>query len=182
MIFMAKPINRLRRCSGTHIIELGPTLWIVFLIVFFPMLTFGSMGLAYMPMVNATRLAAQAAAQCKSFQTNVDSADLSAVNTANQIVNQSTTCWSQVSVQKITTSIVICNYSSKAVTRQQTPLSQPANTTTNAYNCEVLAQGTIQPLFRLPQAIFGSVPGLSAPIQTSTRSLVVFENTQGLTQ
>lgn len=171
-----------RTPSGTYIAELGPALWLVFLVVFFPMLALGTFGLRYVPLINATRLAAQAAAQCKTFSSDIDSSNKSAVNTASQVVSQSIAGWRGISVQSTSTSIVICNLSTGSVTRQSTPLNAPANTSTNAYDCEVSLQATINPLVTMPRGIFGNIPGLTAPIQTKTRSVVVFESAQGLTQ
>jgi hypothetical protein len=135
-----------------------------------------------MPLINASRLAAQAGSESKSFLTNVDAANLSCVNTVNLVVANCAASWSGVSVQKVTTSIVSSQYSTGVVTIQQTPLTVPANTSTYAYNCQVVLQGTLQPLFKMDGGMFNGVPGLGAPIQTTTRSEVVFENTQGLNQ
>jgi len=66
-------------------------------------------------------------------------------------------------------------------TRQTNPLSQPANTTANAYNFEVAIQAQIMPIFTCP-AVFFNVPGLTAPMSVTVKSDSFFENTQGLTQ
>src|ERR1700729_3416509 len=44
---------RLRSSYGGEIAELGPTLWIVFMIFLFPLIAFGTIGLRYGLFVNA---------------------------------------------------------------------------------------------------------------------------------
>jgi hypothetical protein len=132
--------------------------------------------------MNAARSAASAAAECKSFQTDVSATDRSAVNVGTQLVTQFANVFNGVKVQKTTVSIVICNLANQSISLQSAPLLKAADPSINAYDVEVLVQGEIQPILTMPHNIFGQVPGLSAPITTSARAIAMFENTQGLTQ
>ena len=162
--------------------ELPLIFWLVFFFIGFPMIIFGTLGVRYVFLVNAARAAASAAAQCKSFQVDVSPTDKSAVNISNQLVAQTVNTFTGIKLQKTTVSIVICNLSNQNITSQLTALTKPADTSANLYDVEVAVQGQIQPLFTMPGNIFGPIPGLSAPLSTTARSLAMFENTQGLTQ
>lgn len=173
--------GRLNR--GTQLAEIGPTLWIVFVILLFPLIAFGTIGIRYVFLVNAARLSVSAGAQCKSFLADVNPpTDISATNAANKIVTQATSAFSGVSVTKTTCYIVASPLAGGTVTKQSTPLATAANTNLNAYDFEVVIQGNLQPV--LPGGVkwFVQVPGLSVPLATTARADAYFENTQGLTQ
>src|ERR1700676_5364325 len=112
-MIMRKTRSALRRNSGvTNIAELGPALWIVFIMITFPLLAFGTLGLRYAFLVNGVRYAAIAASQSKTFKNNfVDSNGItrvSAVNTAQTVVNQMAADWNGITVSSTTTNIVSC--------------------------------------------------------------------------
>jgi hypothetical protein len=182
MLITGRNSSRCSSASGTTLAQFPLTLWLVFVIMGFPMIIFGSIGLRYVFLINAARAAASAASQCNSFQTDISPTDRSAVNIGNQFVAQITNAFTGITVQKTTVSILICNLQNQNLSLQSVPLTQPANPSANLYDVEVAVQGQIQPLFSMPINIFGQIPGLSAPITTSTRSIAMFENTQGLTQ
>jgi hypothetical protein len=171
-----------RGCRGTAIAEFAPTIWLLFSIFTFPLLAFATIGLRYMFFVNAARLTAASASQSKSFLTNVSSTQLSAVNDANLIAKQSVQGFSGVTLNTITTQIVVCNFSSGAITRQTTALVQAADTSANSYNIEILMNGQINPFITVPKGVLGSVPGLTAPFVITVRAAMFAENPQGLNQ
>jgi len=162
--------------------EFAPTLLLLFCIFTFPLIAFGTLAVRYCFLLNAARLAAQAASQCKSFLTNYSATQPSAVNIASQVTTQSVAGFNGISLTGITTQIAICPLGGTAVTRQTTALAKPADTNTYSYNIEVLVNGTINPLITLPKSILGTVPGLTAPVVTSARSSVYAEFPQGLNQ
>ena len=171
-----------KRSQGSAIVEIAPALWILFMVFTFPLALFGSWGIQHAIVLNAVHTAAALGSRCKSFETDVSTSDLSASNTANQIIQQAMSTNPGISVQQITTYIVVFPLSGSSASRQTTPLSLPANTSVNAYNFEVSVQVQENPWFAYPSPFFGSVPGLTAPIVTTIRSDSFFENTQGLTQ
>jgi len=182
---MRKSSRGSRRENGvTNIVEFGPTMWIVFSMITFPLLAFGTIGLRYAFVNNAVQYAAEAAAQSNTFLVNSDATHLSAVNAANTVITNSAAGWTGVTVNSITTSIVIGPYSGGTVTSQTAPLSnaQMATLNSNLYTCEVRINTSIQPLF--PQhnlnGTLASVPGLNAPITTTVSSQRVFETPSGL--
>lgn len=182
---MRKRSRGSRRESGvTNIIEFGPTMWIVFIMITFPLLAFGTIGLRYAFVNNAVQYAAEAAAQSNTFLANSDASHLSAINAANNVISNSASGWTGISVNSVTTSIVIGPYGGGAVTTQTTPLSnaQMQLQNSNLYTCEVRVNASIQPLF--PQRYFtntlAAVPGLNVPIVTMVSSQRVFETPSGL--
>ncbi|MBS1956493.1 MAG: hypothetical protein JST89_20060 [Cyanobacteria bacterium SZAS-4] len=172
-----------RPSRGNQIADLGPSLWIVFMILFFPLLTFGTLGLRYAFLSNAARLASSAGAQCSTFFADANPPkDVSAVNLSRVIANRSVNKFSGVSIGRVDCYIVTCPLAGGATTRQDTPLAKPADTNTNSYNFQVVVTGQLSPLIPSQIKWFSQIPGLSAPINTSASSSVFFENTQGLTQ
>lgn len=174
--------NRRRRyCKGSQIAELGPALWLVFIMFCFPLIGLCAIGTRYIFLLNAARLAASSASQASSFQADISPTQPSAVNTANQVATQAAAAFSGITLQNTTTYLVTCPLSSAgAAARQTTKLRTPADTSQNCYSVEVVLLARLQPLIS-SGSFFGNVPGLNAPITLSARSDVAFENTQGLT-
>ena len=175
-----------RRAAGQEVLELSCSILLIFFVFLFPLINFATIGLRYAFLINATSVAARAAAQCKTFQQNSSATDLSAINTVNMVVAQAMAGWSGISVPKngVATYIVIIPFSGGSVSRQAVPLSKPANASNDSYDAEVQIQAQIQPLVTVPSSIlnFATIPGLTAPFSVTTRSDVSFENVQGLNQ
>jgi len=146
-------------------------------------MTFGTLGLRYVFLANAARMAASAGAQCSTFMADANPPkDRSAVSIARTIATQTANGFSGVNLSQINCYIVACPIAGGAVTRQSTPLAKPADTNANSYNFQVVVSGQLSPLIPSKINWFSQIPGLSAPINTSASSSVFFENTQGLTQ
>lgn len=182
---MRKRSRSSRRESGvTTIVEFGPTMWIVFSMITFPLLAFGTIGLRYAFVNNAVQYAAEAAAQSNTFLVNSDATHLSAVNAANNVITTCAASWKGINISNIRTSIVIGSYTGSATTSQTTPLTQLQvnSVTQNLYTCEVRVVVSIDPLFpqRYLKGTLAELPGLNAPITTMVCSQRVFESPQGL--
>jgi hypothetical protein len=171
-----------KKSRGSAIVEIGPALWILFMVFTFPLTLLGSWGIRHAIVVNAVHTAAALGSRCKSFQTNTSSSDLSATNTVNQIIQQTATNSPGLTIQQVTTYIVVRSLSGSSSSQQTTPLSLPANTGANAYNLKVSVQMQEKPWFAYPILFFGNIPGLTAPATITVQSESFFENTQGLTQ
>lgn len=175
-------LSIVRTHRGTMIAEFAPTLWLMFFAFVFPLIAIATIGVRFGFFLNAARLAAMSACQCKSFQANVSSTQLSALNTASAIASQSCAGFSGVTLTSTVTNIVVFNFSTSKVTRQSTALTTAADTSANSYNIEVVLSGQIAPLIPCPKSFFGTIPGLTAPITTFARSSMFAENPQGLNQ
>jgi hypothetical protein len=179
-----------RSWRGSQMAELGPTLFIVFIVIGFPMIAFSAIGIRYGFLAYAARLAAAQGALSKTFSANTSSSDLSAKNMAANILNNFTLLSLSGTTPPTNGSganyyIVVTPLAGGSVTRYSSPLSSPANSSTNSYNFEVVVYSLIPPLFP-SGSWFGTssngIPGLTAPIPTQARADVFFENTQGLNQ
>jgi hypothetical protein len=168
--------------NGQSLAEIGPTLWFALVIIFFPMITYSTVGVRYILLMNAAKLAAGQAAQCRSFLTDISASEKSAVNTANSLAAQAVSSFTGIRLQQITTSIVTCSYSGSTVTKRTTPLPTPPDITFNAYDVEVLLQAQIDPIVTNSSLSPFGIPGLTKPMTVVAKSNVVFENPQGLTQ
>jgi hypothetical protein len=179
---MAKTNAARRRSLGSALAEFGPAMFLTFIVLTIPVATFGTMAMRYAFLTNAARLAASAGSQCKTFLQDTSSSDPSAVTLANNVVNKSVGSFAGISVMKTTCYIAYTPLAGGSVTRNINPLSNPADTSANAYNFEVRVDGQVQPLITSSTKFFGVIPGLTAPITTSVRAASFFENTQGLNQ
>ena len=173
---------RTRSKNGQSLAEIGPTLWFALIIIFFPMITYSTIGVRYILLMNAAKLAAGQAAQCRSFQTDISASEKSAVNTANSLATKAVGYFKGIHLQQITTSIVTCSYSGSTVTKRTTPLTSPPDVSFTCYDVEVLLQAQIDPIITNSSLCSLGIPGLTKPMTVIAKSDVVFENPQGLTQ
>ena len=171
-----------RNKSGQSLAEIGPTLWFALVIIFFPIITYSTIGVRYILLMNAAKLAAGQAAQCRSFLTDISPSEPSAVNRANTLSNQAVNAFTGIRLQQITTSIVTCSYSGTTVQKRTTPLTAPPDLSFNAYDVEVLLQAQIDPIITNSSLCSLGIPGLTKPMTVIAKSDVVFENPQGLTR
>jgi len=179
ILFMAKMA---KKRSGYLLTEVAPALWLAFIIFTVPMTTFGTLGMRYALLTSAVHSAACLGSRCQTFLVNTSPTSLSAVNMATQTAQNAAKTWSGITITQVNTYIAICPVSGGAVTRQSTALTSPANSSTNAYNFEVVLQAQLQPLITDKNYWLVNIPGLTGPLTTSARSDFFFENTQGLTQ
>ncbi len=171
-----------RSCEGSELAEFGPTLFIVFVMLLFPLIALGTLALRYSLFAYAARLAASAGAKCTTFKIDANPPrDCSAVNIASAIANQTVSGFSGITLSKIDCYIVTSPLGAGAVQRQTTPLAIAADTNTGSYAFEVVLRGQVSPLITNPNSWFFNIPGLSAPITTSVSADAFVENTQGLT-
>ncbi len=174
---------RVRSAKGNQIAELGPTLWVLFIMLFLPLMALGTLGFRYALFVSAARLAASSGSQCFTFLADpAPPQDRSAVSTAQQIANQAASAFTGIALTEVNCYIVTAPLAGGALSKQAVPLSSPADTSTSTYNFEVVLKGQLAPLVPLPSSWFMQIPGLSTPISTSAKASVLFESTQGLTQ
>ena len=76
-----------RRRIGYTMAEFAPTLFLALLIIALPLLGLGTMALRYVFLVNAARLAVQAASRTESFLNDSSPTQLSAVHTASNVAS-----------------------------------------------------------------------------------------------
>lgn len=167
--------------------EFGPTLMLGFVIITFPLLAFGTLGNRYVLLLNAARLAAQAASRCQTFKVNLASPTTNGAVTTAQNVSQN--CLSKVGGGAITwistdTYIYVCPLGSSKFTTPgaNTPLPTPADSVNNTYTCVVKIHATLAPVFPGFKAMIGSIPGLNSAFDTYATGENFFENTGNLNE
>lgn len=183
--------NSKRSRKGTTIAEFGPTLLLAFAVVILPLLALGTIGLRYYFLVNGARLAAVQASRARSFLVDVSPTDMSAVNTATAVAKNTVNGIGAglVTINSINTFIKVCplggNETMVTTPGPNKPLAKPADPNANTYNCEVVIDGTIQPIFPKAKSIIGGsggIPGFTDAIQTTVRMDCFFESTSNLNQ
>jgi hypothetical protein len=168
--------------------ELGPALFLLFIILFFPLVCLGTLGMRYTFLIMTVRQAARDASRCRTFQNN-SGTNLSSKNAAIATVTNWFSHFPGVKLANnntatdIRTYIQIYNRNTNAITFSNVALTQAQlNTTNNWYNIGVSITATVEPLFENNQAKFGNIPGLTAPFPVTAVAAAVCENTDGLTQ
>lgn len=178
---MKSPKNQARHASAALTAELPLALWILFFLFTFPMIDMATMLLRYSFMVAATRDGAHAAGQARTFWTDSAPGQLSAKNAAASAVAATAAAFTEVSVSSVQAQIVSTSLTSSQVTRYSQPLGQPADTTNNLYEVEIVVKGQISPIIPMSSTTwFPVVPGLTAAIPVSVAAREYCENPQGL--
>lgn len=170
------------RDMNGSLLEIGPVLWFLLLLLTFPLLNLSTVALRYTFLMTAGREAAQAASVAKTFITDATATDKSAVNAAQSTANTVAATFKGVHLRSVQTNIVVTNVATGLVTRQSTPLAVPADTTTNFYQLEVVATADVDPLVFYTGRFFGSVPALTAPARFVIATQQVCENPNGMNQ
>jgi Flp pilus assembly protein TadG len=165
------------RKSGSFIAETPAILWVLFILVVFPMVDAATVALRYTFVLTASREAAMAASRAKTYMVNSSLSDLSASNAASATAYNVGSQFTGIKVTDVDTRIVSTNLSTQATTRQETVLTTPADTDNNLYSYETTITADVQPLVTLGSNVFGHLPGLTAPINVKVTSRKICENT-----
>lgn len=170
--------RRVRSCKGYKMAELGPALFLAFVVLLFPMMTLATLGMRYTFLLIAAKEAARVAAKCSTFTTNTSSSNLSAKNLAPQIVNMYVAKFPGISVSQTDVLLMIYNIPNNTTTIQTTSPTS-IDTINNVYDIQVRVTATVRPLI-MNGSFFGSIPGLTAPFSVRTTAAATVENTNGL--
>ncbi len=188
--------SRLSRVGiGTTIAEVPLGLWIVFIGIAFPAFMLATMTVRFALFWEATRMAAEAACQCQTYQNDSTgagnllptSSTLSAVNQATTTAQQVAALFPGVTVGTVKTWIIQTPVSQPQggqnvaqVYGPNTALGLPADTQQYMYQIRVTLIGQIQPIIPYAGGFMGSVPGATQPIAVQLSEDRVFENPGGL--
>ncbi len=115
-------------------------------------------------LIMSARDAAHVAARCKSFQTPVSADQPSVVGAADAQARFAASRFSEITVNSVESWILITDLDTEVTTRQNTRLTEPADTNEFVYQIEVIVRGQANPLVRYNAGIFGNIPGLTAPV------------------
>lgn len=171
---------QLNRKRANALAELPGVLWILLLVFTFPMLDLATITMRYGILVTASHDAVIQGARSKTFSQNPSSSELSAVNAADQNVRNFLRNFNGITIQQISTNILITNLTTNQISRQSTVLRSPADTSSNLYQIETTVTSDVYPILTLSNPTL-RIPGLTAPMRLVTSSRTYCENPQGLT-
>ncbi len=183
--------SKLRKRRGHSIAELGPAIFMVLLIMIFPMACLASLGMRYTLMFYAVRDAAREASRSTQFITDASAYQKSAKNRALQVVNlfSNGTGANGLKLVSCNTYAHVINIGTGAITRYgpaaPIPAGIPIDPINNVYNITVQVQALIEPLFEGGWGWTGyrsgaGIPGLTAPFPVTITCASMCEKPQGL--
>ena len=169
------------REKGHTLAETPAALWVTFVCLFFPLFCLTTCLLRYSFLVTAAHEAAYEAAISKTFSTDVSATDLCATKTADNIANSVAHSFSGITVQNVSTQIIRSDSQTSDIHVYTTKLPTPADTSRYVYLLETTVRGSILPIIQgHSEGLFGTIPGLTAPMVVQATSRKVSENPQGL--
>lgn len=177
-------VRESRRERGSSIAELPVAIFVLLIVLLFPLLDLGTMALRSATIFEAARNAAHHAGRAKSFLQDGGDGELSATNAA---VKWSTmTCQSSLAGTTVKRSDVQASIIGTPFDTKKTPVrsSNPLTTVepeTYLYQIEVSITGSVEPLVLLNKELLGSIPGLTAPLKISATFREYCEHPYGLT-
>lgn len=169
-----------RRESGSSLLEIPLVLWVMFGLLFVPMLALASITLRGAILDSVVRDAAHVASKARTFATNTDEG-LCAREAATNTVNEKLAAFPGLTANSVDTAILTTNIASGAITRSNIALTS-VDSSRNIYQVETTVRATVDPLLGGNAAVFGPIPGFTTPMSVSHQSREMFENTQGLTR
>lgn len=172
----------LRVRQGSMIAEAPVALWLLFVVFVIPFIDLATIMLRYTFVLAASRDGAHCAAKGKSFRTEVTASEPSAMSLADKVARRTAAVFTEITVDQVTTRIVVTNLSSGHVTVLEAPLTVPADTSENLYQIETAVTAQINPLIPFEAGFLEGIPGLSAPVLVTVASRELCENPQGLSQ
>lgn len=163
------------------IAEVPLALYILIFFITIPMLNLSTVALRASFLYMAAHVATVEAARAKTFEVNaVD--QLSAKNLAHNQAMTTSALFNGITLDSVTTSILITNVNTLVQTRTASKLAAPADVANNTYQIEVRVNGTVQPIIKFNSIHFLNVPGLTAPLSLTFADRQMCENTQGLSR
>lgn len=174
-------INRLlvRRHSGSSSVELPVVLFVLLILLAFPIINIATVGLRACTVFSAAREAARVAGRSKTFL--ADGADgPSAVNAAKQKAASIVGYAAHIDPNNVKLRIVGSSIKGGPDISQTTPLAEAK--LDYVYQVEVEVTAAVDPLVTLDPNLFGNIPGLTVPFPITARNSEFAEFPAGLTQ
>jgi hypothetical protein len=172
-----------RKSNGNAIADMPAVLWVLFVLILFPLINLATVGLRYTFMLTTSREAAMSASRASTFYADASASDKSARNSAVAMANSTAGRFNGLVVTNTTTNLLVTDLSTNNVTRYSTPIpASSIDTVNNLYSYEVTVTGTVMPLVRYRGPVFGNISGLTGPMNVAITSQKMCENTQGLSQ
>ena len=175
-------MRKLRRSRGTSIAELGPTLFMLFIVFAFPLAALASIGVKYIFLLNAAKQAADAGSRCKFWNSGRGPSQNSVVQTVLAMAQKGVSSFSGVTMIGFPQISVFegdpPEYRPRQLDMRTLPLAAP--NTQAVFTLQVGIRAKLDPLIA-NGGYFVPIPGLNAPIETSAQSSVVLESPTAVT-
>lgn len=170
--------NRTRkRSKGSVIAELPVVLWVLFIVIVFPLIDLATAFLRVTFLYAGVHLASISAARANTFSLPLDGKP-SATDEANSKLTQIKSAFSGLNVQDVKTEILITNNDTQVLSSSSVPLTKQADVALNSYQIQVSATCSADPLITIPIPL--PVAGLNTPMTFNLNARQYCENPQGL--
>lgn len=174
------PKKLLRTQSGSSLLELPLMLWVMFALLFVPMVSLASITLRGAILDSVARDAAHVASKARTFATNTTDG-VCAKEAATTEVAQRLAPFPGITVTATDTRILTTDIASGTIIPSNTSLAT-VDSSRNIYQIETSLRGVVQPVLGGNSAIFGNIPGFTTPLLVTHTAREMFENPQGLTR
>lgn len=177
---MARRVFVGRKNRAAALAETPLAIWVTIFGLFFPLFALATCLLRYSFLMTAAHEAAYDAAISKTFSTDVSATDPCAVNAAVAKANSVAANFNGITIQSVSTRIIQNDSQTNNMQVYSVKLQNPADTSRYVYLLETTVVGSIMPIVSGQSGMFGTVPGLTAPMVVQATSRKVAENPQGL--
>ncbi len=172
-----------KRLRGSNLVETPLAIFIVLVCLLLPMLILVTLTIRVGLFWTGVREAAKAASERCTFEQDAGTEDLSAINAAKSVAQKTVGAFNGISLDHVDLYIVVTpvdtgGVGAAAVGAANTKLTEPGDTSKNAYEVRVEFVGTADPLVGLPSSVFGEIPGLTKGFPLTMVSQRVIESPQ----
>ncbi|HEY9679547.1 MAG TPA: hypothetical protein V6C76_16175 [Drouetiella sp.] len=168
-----------RSPRGNLLIDTPIALFLFLFVFMFPFLDLATVTLRTTFLYAAAHNAAWESARGHTFQSSLDNMP-SAIQLATSSAQRTASSFGGITINSVQTRIVATDLQSLSQTRSSAPLTVPADASRNSYQVEVSVNGNVNPLVLYQFPFFGSVPGLTKPMNLTFTDRQFCENPQGL--
>ncbi len=173
-------MKSVRKSNGSSVAEMPAVLWVLFVLLTFPLVDLAAVTMRYTFLLTTSREAVMVASRAKTFYADSSVLDPSARNLASATAYYSASRFTGITVTSVQTRIVATDLNTNSISYYDTPLTLPADSATSLYSFETTVTGSIQPLLPFRGPAYTNVPGLTGPMTVAISSQKMCENIQGL--
>ncbi|MBI1272005.1 hypothetical protein GC174_16380 [bacterium] len=167
------------RARGSAMVEAPVVLWVLLVVLAFPLLNLTTVALRSYFVNSAVEAAALEASRARTFSQAVDG-EKTAVDSAAQVVERYRSSFSNVFIDSVDTRIVAIDIASGVESVFSSKLASKADSSKNLYQIEVEVRARVSPLLSYNLAILGDIPGLTGPMGLKLKSRQFVEFPEGL--
>lgn len=167
-----------RNRQGSFVAELPLVLWVLFMVIGFPLLNLSAAFLRISFLYAGVHMASISAARANTFLNPVDGKPSACAETLTKLA-QTKASFDGIDIQNIKTEIVITHIDTMKISVVDAPLTKPADSSVNTYQIQVTAECSAAPLLPIPSPV--PIAGVTKPLVFMLSARQFCENPQGLT-